>query len=32
MRLKAYDKLKILALPKSAAELRVWKNSLIAQL
>ena len=32
MRLKAYDKLKVPGLPKSAAELRTWKNGLISQL
>ena len=32
MRLKAYDKLKIPGLPKSAAELRTWKNGVISQL
>ena len=32
MRIKAYDKLKIPSIPKSAAELRTWKNTLISQL
>ncbi|CAL1160923.1 unnamed protein product [Cladocopium goreaui] len=32
MRLKAYEKIKIPSLPKSAAEVRTWKNSLISQL
>ena len=32
MRLKAYDNLKVPGLPKSAAELRTWKNGLISQL
>ena len=32
MRLKAYDKLKIPGLPKSAAELRTWQNGVISQL
>ena len=32
MRAKAYDKLKVPSLPKSAAELRTWKNGLISQM
>ena len=32
MRLKAYEKIKVPSLPKSAAEMRTWKNSLISQL
>ena len=32
MRTKAYEKLKITSLPKSAAELRTWKNGLVVQL
>ena len=32
MRVKACDKLKVPGLPKSAAELRTWKNGLISQL
>lgn len=32
MRLKAYDNLKVPGLPKSAAELRTWKNGVISQL
>ena len=32
MRLKAYEKIKVPSLPKSAAEMKTWKNSLISQL
>ena len=32
MRLKAYEKIKVPSLPKSAAHLRTWKNSLISHL
>ena len=32
MRLKACEKIKVSSLPKSAADLRAWKNSLISQL
>ena len=32
MRLKAYEKIKVPNLPKSAAEMRTWKNTLISQL
>eukprot|EP00435_Cladocopium_sp_Y103_P049186 s601_g14.t1 len=32
MRLKGYDKIKVPQLPKSAAEMRGWKNSLISQI
>ena len=32
MRTKAYEKLRVSSLPKSAAEMRTWKNSLVSQL